>query len=117
MGLNIWGYAADFIYSEYLTTVPAAFRNMTWQVAADYAKADLLLRLPGYCPMPAFKEMVDVPLVVRHAQRPVDEVRSPGCAAWVPFAQQSKEASCGAGHLEDPLEFLGWIFDSLRGQA
>ena len=66
--------AADFIYSEYLTTVPAAFRTVTWQIAEDYAKADLLLRLPGYCPMPAFKEVVDVPLVVRHSRRSAPEV-------------------------------------------
>ena len=65
---------ADFVYSEYLTTVPAAFRTVTWQIAEDYAKADLLLRLPGYCPMPAFKEVVDVPLVVRHSRTPAHEV-------------------------------------------
>ena len=65
---------ADFVYSEYLTTVPAAFRTVTWQIAEDYAKADLLLRLPGYCPMPAFQEVVDVPLVVRHSRRPALEV-------------------------------------------
>ena len=68
-------FSWDFVYSEYLTTVPAALRNVTWQIAADYAKADLLLRLPGYCPMPAFKEVVDVPLVVRHARLSVRKVQ------------------------------------------
>jgi hypothetical protein len=31
----------------------AQFRGMVWQIAEDYACADLLLRLPGHCPMPA----------------------------------------------------------------
>lgn len=61
--------AADFVYSEYLTTVGSSFRQLVWQIAEDYAQADLLLRLPGYCPMPAFREVIDVPLVVRRAQK------------------------------------------------
>ncbi len=40
-----------------------------WQIAQDYAAAELLLRLPGHVPMPAFKRVEDVPLVVRAAQR------------------------------------------------
>ena len=63
------GNFADFIYSEYLTSVGARFRKLVWQIAEDYAKADLLLRLPGYCPMPAFREVIDVPLVARKAQK------------------------------------------------
>lgn len=31
----------------------AQFRGMVWQIAEDYACANLLLRLPGHCPMPA----------------------------------------------------------------
>lgn len=81
--------AADFIYSEYLTTVPAAFRTVTWQIAEDYAKADLLLRLPGYCPMPAFKEVVDVPLVVRHSRRSAPEVSFLSCIYQKSIAQSS----------------------------
>ncbi len=42
---------------------------MVWQIAEDYACASVLLRLPGYSPMPAFGEVIDVPLVVRHAQK------------------------------------------------
>ena len=30
----------------------AEYRGMVWQIAEDYACADLLLRLPGHCPMP-----------------------------------------------------------------
>ena len=63
---------ADFIYSEYASTlghVGNNYRKMVWQIAEDYACASVLLRLPGYSPMPAFGEVIDVPLVVRHAQK------------------------------------------------
>jgi hypothetical protein len=67
--------AADFIYSEYLTTLRKfEFRQLVWQIAADYAAAALLLRLPGYVPMPAFTAIEDVPLVVRHARKSPQQV-------------------------------------------
>ena len=50
-----------------------------WQVAEDLSQADVVLRLPGYSPMPAFKDVVDVPLVVRHARRSRDEVAASSC--------------------------------------
>jgi len=49
---------------------------MVWQIAEDYACASVLLRLPGYSPMPAFGEVIDVPLVVRHAQKSKAQVRT-----------------------------------------
>ena len=63
---------ADFVYSEYLISGQAGcsgYRAMIYQIAEDYACADLILRLPGHAPMPAFREVEDVPLVVRHARR------------------------------------------------
>ena len=51
-------------------------RLQVWQVAEDLSQADVVLRLPGYSPMPAFKDVVDVPLVVRHARRSREEVGS-----------------------------------------
>ena len=63
---------ADFIYSEYASTlghVGNDYRKMVWQIAEDYACASVLLRLPGYSPMPAFGEVIDVPLVLRHAHK------------------------------------------------
>lgn len=74
---------ADFIYSQYLMSGHSAYRGMVWQIAEDYACADLLLRLPGYAPMPAFREVEDVPLVVRHAQKTKEQV---SCVA-PPFLQ------------------------------
>lgn len=68
---------ADFIYSEYASTLGShgnSYRQMVWQIAEDYACANVLLRLPGYSPMPAFGEVLDVPLVVRHAQRSKTQV-------------------------------------------
>ena len=65
-------YRADFVYSEYLISGQAGcsgYRAMIYQIAEDYACADLILRLPGHAPMPAFREVKDVPLVVRHARR------------------------------------------------
>lgn len=45
------------------------------EIANDYARADLLLRLPGFTPMPAFRRVEDVPLVVRMSRTPRDEIR------------------------------------------
>lgn len=64
----------DFIYSEYLTSAGRHCRSIVWQIADDYAHATALLRLPGHCPMPAFRHIVDVPLIVRHAHATRDEV-------------------------------------------
>lgn len=70
---------ADFIYSEYLTTLRKfEFRQLVWQIAQDYSAAALLLRLPGYVPMPAFTAIEDVPLVVRHARKSPEQV----CCQW-----------------------------------
>jgi hypothetical protein len=59
----------DFIYADYLTANRRSeFQQLVWQIAQDYSKATLLLRLPGFVPMPAFQAIEDVPLVVRHAR-------------------------------------------------
>ncbi|MCO5568614.1 hypothetical protein L7F22_022313 [Adiantum nelumboides] len=44
-------------------------------IAEDYSHAPFLLRLPGYCPMPVFRDTIDVPLVVRKPLRLKVEVR------------------------------------------
>ncbi|KAG8095271.1 hypothetical protein GUJ93_ZPchr0012g21331 [Zizania palustris] len=50
-------------------------RSIVWQIAEDYSHCDILIRLPGYCPMPAFRDVTDVPLVVRGLHRSKTEVR------------------------------------------
>jgi L-arabinokinase len=65
----------DYIYAEYVETQGVRFRSLCEQIANDYAKADVLLRLPGFTPMPAFRRVEDVPLVVRMARTPRDVIR------------------------------------------
>ncbi|XLU99136.1 hypothetical protein S245_013476, partial [Arachis hypogaea] len=45
------------------------------QIAEDYSNCNFLIRLPGYCPMPAFRNVIDVPLVVRRLYKSTEEVR------------------------------------------
>ncbi|KAF4356218.1 hypothetical protein G4B88_002830 [Cannabis sativa] len=44
-------------------------------LAKDYSHCEFLIRLPGYCPMPAFRDVIDVPLVVRRLHKSRKEVR------------------------------------------
>ena len=39
------------------------------------SQAETLLRLPGYTPTPAFRDIVDVPLLVRRAVKTKEQVR------------------------------------------
>ncbi|GAB4816629.1 hypothetical protein N2152v2_003675 [Parachlorella kessleri] len=104
-------FSWDFIYSEYLTEAGSSeFRQLVWQIAEDYACAAKLLRLPGYVPMPAFRQVVDVPLVVRHASRPRQQVR-----AELGLAEDSSLAVFiyggqppGKWHLEEATLPPGW---------
>ncbi|KAG8636480.1 L-arabinokinase isoform X2 [Manihot esculenta] len=50
-------------------------RSIVWQIAEDYSHCEFLIRLPGYCPMPAFRDVIDVPLVVRRLHKSRQEVR------------------------------------------
>eukprot|EP00850_Spirogloea_muscicola_P019500 SM000192S04895 [mRNA] locus=s192:52862:62216:+ [translate_table: standard] len=68
-------FSWDFVYSEYVMEAGHDYQDIVWQIAEDYSKAALLIRLPGFCPMPAFRDIVDVPLVVREARRSRAEVR------------------------------------------
>lgn len=72
----VTNFTWDYIYAEYIETQGVRFRGLCEQIANDYAKADLLLRLPGFTPMPAFRRVEDVPLVVRVARTPRDAIRA-----------------------------------------
>jgi L-arabinokinase len=72
----ISNFSWDFIYSEYLMAAGGNHRAVVWQIAEDYASAACIFRLPGYTPMPAFRHVVDAPLVVRRAVRSREEVRA-----------------------------------------
>lgn len=71
-------FSWDFVYSEYFTSTVHSkeLRALVWQIAEDYSRAELLLRLPGHTPMPAFRDVVDVPLVVRPLRRDRAETRA-----------------------------------------
>lgn len=71
----VTNFSWDFIYAEYVMAAGHQYRSIVWQIAEDYSYAQFLVRLPGYCPMPAFRDAIDVPLVVRKAQKSREEVR------------------------------------------
>jgi len=71
----ISNFSWDFVYSEYLLN-HGRRQKMVWKIAEDYHNATCLLRLPGYSPMPAFRKVVDIPLVVRKAVKSRNEVRA-----------------------------------------
>ncbi|KAL5223591.1 hypothetical protein ABZP36_010230 [Zizania latifolia] len=71
----IGNFSWDYIYAEYIMAAGYHHRSIVWQIAEDYSHCDILLRLPGYCPMPAFRDVTDVPLVVRGLHRSKTEVR------------------------------------------
>lgn len=71
----ITNFSWDFIYADYVMAAGHQYRSIVWQIAEDYSHAQFLLRLPGYCPMPAFHDTIDVPLVVRKPQRSKEQVR------------------------------------------
>ncbi|KAG0470682.1 hypothetical protein HPP92_017382 [Vanilla planifolia] len=71
----VTNFSWDFIYAEYVMDAGNNHRSIIWQIAEDYSHCELLLRLPGYCPMPAFRDVIDVPLVVRRLHKSRAEVR------------------------------------------
>ncbi|XP_071722454.1 L-arabinokinase-like [Rutidosis leptorrhynchoides] len=71
----VTNFSWDFIYAEYVMAAGKHHRSIVWQIAEDYSHCEFLIRLPGYCPMPAFRDAIDVPLVVRRVHRSRKEVR------------------------------------------
>ncbi|KAF1883776.1 hypothetical protein Lal_00012694 [Lupinus albus] len=71
----VTNFSWDFIYAEYVMAAGIHHRSIVWQIAEDYSHCEFLIRLPGYCPMPAFRDAIDVPLVVRRLHKSAKEVR------------------------------------------
>ncbi|PKA65818.1 L-arabinokinase [Apostasia shenzhenica] len=71
----VTNFSWDFIYAEYVMAAGSHHRSTVWQIAEDYSHCEFLLRLPGFCPMPAFRDVIDVPLVVRRLHKSRPEVR------------------------------------------
>ncbi|KAI4337448.1 hypothetical protein L6164_015863 [Bauhinia variegata] len=72
----VTNFSWDFIYAEYVMAAGLHHRSIVWQIAEDYSHCEFLIRLPGYCPMPAFRDVIDVPLVVRRLHKSPKEVRN-----------------------------------------
>ncbi|CAA2980416.1 L-arabinokinase-like [Olea europaea subsp. europaea] len=68
-------FSWDTIYAEYITVAEYHMHSIVRQIAEDYSHCEFLIRLPGYCPMPAFRDSIDVPLVVRRLHKSREEVR------------------------------------------
>ncbi|KAK3211979.1 hypothetical protein Dsin_016685 [Dipteronia sinensis] len=71
----VTNFSWDFIYAEYVMAAGNNHRSIVWQIAEDYSNCEFLIRLPGYCPMPAFRDVIDVPLVVRRLHKSRKEIR------------------------------------------
>lgn len=71
----VTNFSWDFIYAEYVMAAGNHHRSIVWQIAEDYSHCEFLIRLPGYCPMPAFRDVIDVPLVVRRLHKTRKEAR------------------------------------------
>ncbi|KAJ4963559.1 hypothetical protein NE237_023498 [Protea cynaroides] len=71
----VTNFSWDFIYAEYVMAAGFHHRSIVWQIAEDYSHCEFLIRLPGYCPMPAFRDVIDVPLVVRRLHKSRAEIR------------------------------------------
>ncbi|XP_068636633.1 L-arabinokinase-like [Aristolochia californica] len=71
----VTNFSWDFIYAEYVMAAGYHHRSIIWQIADDYSYCEFLIRLPGYCPMPAFRDVIDGPLVVRRLHKSRAEVR------------------------------------------
>ncbi|XP_077238581.1 L-arabinokinase-like [Tasmannia lanceolata] len=71
----VTNFSWDFIYAEYVMAAGYHHRSIVWQIAEDYSHCEFLLRLPGYCPMPAFRDVIDIPLVVRRLHKSRMQVR------------------------------------------
>jgi hypothetical protein len=70
----ISNFSWDWIYAGLAEKYPG-YDDVVAAVGSDYARAELLLRLPFYGDFPAFRRIEDLPLVARQARRPAAEVR------------------------------------------
>ncbi|KAK9989584.1 hypothetical protein SO802_029823 [Lithocarpus litseifolius] len=71
----VTNFSWDFIYAEYVMVSGSHYRSVLQQIAEDYSHSEFVIRLPGYSPMPAFRGVIDVPLVVRRLHKSREEVR------------------------------------------
>lgn len=73
--VGIANFSWDWIYRAYVAAHPHYGWVPEW-IAAAYACASLLLRLPYAGDLSAFRQIEDIPLVARRARRPAERVRA-----------------------------------------
>jgi len=109
--VGISNFSWDWIY-EGISARHPGYDDVIEEVRRDYARADLLLRLPFHGEFPSFSAIEDLPLVARHAVSSRDEVRQ---GLEIPRDAKIGLVSFGGFGLSmadfAPLEALrGWIF-------
>ncbi|MBE0596419.1 MAG: hypothetical protein IH614_04035 [Desulfuromonadales bacterium] len=109
--VGITNFTWDWIYEGLAERYPG-YNDVLDSMRTDYAGADLLLRLPFAGPMPACRQMEDLPLVARRANRPAAAVRDD---LGIPAGKKLALLSFGGFGLAD-YDFTalarlpGWIF-------
>ncbi|KAF5186135.1 L-arabinokinase, partial [Thalictrum thalictroides] len=63
--LNLFSW--DFIYAEYVMAAGHHHQSIVWQIAEDYSHCEFLICPPGYCPMPAFCDVIDSSSILQPA--------------------------------------------------
>ena len=74
-GLAMGNFSWDWIYEPYVQEYPQ-YRWVVPAIREAYQKAERLFRLPMHGDMRAFRSICDIPLVARHAELSVGEVRA-----------------------------------------
>ena len=92
----IANFSWDWIYEDYVGELPD-FADVIGDLRQSYGRADLLMRLPMTCPMPAFRKCLDVPLVARRSGRDSTAIRD---VLGIPKAAQVILLSFGGMGLE-----------------
>ncbi|XP_015971773.1 L-arabinokinase [Arachis duranensis] len=106
----VTNFSWDFIYAEYVMAAGIHHRSIVWQIAEDYSHCEFLIRLPGYCPMPAFRDVIDVPLVVRRLHKSPKEVREDlGVADDVKLVILNFGGQPGGWQLKEEFLPSGWL--------
>ena len=73
-GVGISNFSWDWIYADYVRTMPD-HAGMLEAIRDAYGRADLFLRLPFHGPCDAFKVVRDIPMIARRARLSRENVR------------------------------------------
>jgi hypothetical protein len=74
LSVALGNFGWDCIYETWIAEKPQ-YRKIVNMIRRDYAKASILLRLPGHEPMSFFKKIQDIPLIARFGKKDVSAIR------------------------------------------